>query len=72
MLIVWRALRKKIVSVHCINISFTCITTKMKWKVFGFLLENLRQSSEIFCSLRESVSAKMPKIKLLHVIEPTN
>ena len=44
----------------------------MKWKVFGFLVENLRQSSEIFGSLRESVSAKMPKIKLLHVIEPKN
>ena len=48
----------------------------MKWKVFGFLVENLRQSSEIFSeifgSLRESVSAKMPKIKLLHVIEPKN
>lgn len=44
--------------------------TNMKWKVFGFLLENLWQSLEIFSSLRESVSAKMRKIKLLHVIEP--
>lgn len=31
-----------------------------------------RKSSEIFGSLRESVSAKMPEIKLLHVIEPKN
>ena len=44
----------------------------MKWKVFGLLLENLRQSSEIFSTLRKPVSAKMPKIKLLHVIEPKN
>ena len=31
-----------------------------------------RKSSEIFSTLRKSVSAKMPKIKLLHVIEPKN
>ena len=37
-------------------------------KIFG----SLRKSSEIFSSLRESVSAKMPKIELLHVIEPKN
>ena len=39
---------------------------------FRISRRNLRQSSEIFGSLRESVSAKMPKIKLLHVIEPKN
>ena len=54
------SLAEKIVSLHCKNTSFTYeshvnIITEIWSKIFGFLLGKLRQYSDIFVRLRESL-----------------